>query len=110
MLWQAPGRSQRPASSSCYAGCSIGVGALLVPYAKARFHAKDEQFGHLILCFGAGSILSTSTVVAMSGLLWLNTYVCRGRFVVVEVLSKSALWSVSTAMFAAMRQTCLLLV
>lgn len=39
--------------------------APLVPYAKARVHANDQQFGLLLLCFGAGSLLSMPTMGAL---------------------------------------------
>ena len=41
--------------------------APLVPYAKARVHANDQQFGLLLLCFGLGSILSMPTMGALAG-------------------------------------------
>jgi MFS family permease len=40
--------------------------APLVPYAKARVHANDQHFGLLLLCFGAGSILSMPTMGALA--------------------------------------------
>ena len=36
--------------------------APLVPYAKARVYVNDQQFGLLLWCFGAGSILSMPTM------------------------------------------------
>jgi predicted MFS family arabinose efflux permease len=40
--------------------------APLVPYAKARVHANDHHFGLLLLCFGAGSLLSMPTMGALA--------------------------------------------
>jgi fucose permease len=46
--------------------------APLVPYAKVRVHANDQHFGLLLLCFGAGSMLS---MPAMGGLV--SRYGCK---------------------------------
>jgi predicted MFS family arabinose efflux permease len=46
--------------------------APLVPYAKARVHANDQHFGLLLLCFGAGSLLS---MPAMGGVV--SRYGCK---------------------------------
>jgi MFS family permease len=48
-------------------GIAQAAWAPLVPYAKARVHANDQQFGLLLLCFGLGSILSMPTMGALAG-------------------------------------------
>jgi predicted MFS family arabinose efflux permease len=46
--------------------------APLVPYAKARAHANDEHFGLLLLCFGAGSLVSMPAMGVLA-----SRYGCR---------------------------------
>lgn len=48
-------------------GIAQAAWAPLVPYAKARVHANDQQFGLLLLCFGLGSILSMPAMGALAG-------------------------------------------
>jgi MFS family permease len=48
-------------------GIAQAAWAPLVPYAKARVHANDQQFGLLLLCFGFGSIVSMPAMGALAG-------------------------------------------
>jgi MFS family permease len=48
-------------------GIAQAAWAPLVPYAKARVHANDQQFGLLLLCFGLGSIVSMPAMGALAG-------------------------------------------
>lgn len=61
---EIPGPSARRATRLIFLLCGIAQSAWapLVPYAKARVHANDRQFGLLLLCFGLGSILSMPTM------------------------------------------------
>ena len=47
-------------------GMAQSAWAPLVPYAKAHVHANDEHFGLLLLCFGAGSLLTMPTMGALT--------------------------------------------
>ncbi len=64
MEMQTPGAPARRATRLIFLLCGIAQSswAPLVPYAKARVHANDRQFGLLLLCFGLGSILSMPTI------------------------------------------------
>ena len=55
-----PGAPERRATRLIFLLCGMAQSswAPLVPYAKARVHANDQHFGILLLCFGAGSMLS----------------------------------------------------
>jgi MFS family permease len=59
--------SERRATRLVFLLCGMAQSswAPLVPYAKARVHANDQHFGLLLLCFGAGSILSMPTMGAL---------------------------------------------
>jgi predicted MFS family arabinose efflux permease len=61
---QTLGPASRRATRLIFLLCGIAQSAWapLVPYAKARVHANDRQFGLLLLCFGLGSILSMPTM------------------------------------------------
>jgi MFS family permease len=48
-------------------GIAQAAWAPLVPFAKARVHANDQQFGLLLLCFGLGSIVSMPAMGALAG-------------------------------------------
>src|SRR5271156_864548 len=63
-----PGIPQRRAPRLIFLLCGMAQSAWapLVPYAKARVHANDQHFGLLLLCFGAGSLLSIPTMVALA--------------------------------------------
>jgi MFS family permease len=63
-----PGTSERRATRLIFLLCGMAQSswAPLVPYAKARVHANDEHFGLLLLCFGAGSLLSMPTMGALA--------------------------------------------
>src|SRR5271168_1924222 len=60
MQTKLPGASERQATRLVFLLCGMAQSswAPLVPYAKARVHANNQHFGLLLLCFGAGSILS----------------------------------------------------
>ena len=68
------GTRERGATRLIFLLCGMAQSswAPLVPYAKARVHANDQHFGLLLLCFGAGSMLS---MPAMGGLV--NRYGCK---------------------------------
>ncbi|ROU01655.1 MFS transporter [Marinobacter sp. R17] len=57
---QAPGRPHQTATRITFliSGIALAAWAPLVPYAKARVEVGDGVFGLLLLCLGAGSILS----------------------------------------------------
>jgi MFS family permease len=61
-------RPERRATRLVFLLCGMAQSAWapLVPYAKARVHANDQQFGLLLLCFGAGSILSMPTMGSLA--------------------------------------------
>jgi MFS family permease len=63
-----PGIPQRRATRLIFLLCGMAQSAWapLVPYAKARVHANDQHFGLLLLCFGAGSLLSMPTMGALA--------------------------------------------
>jgi MFS family permease len=69
MLMEVPGKPERRATRLIFLLCGMAQSAWapLVPYAKARVHANDQQFGLLLLCFGAGSILSMPTMGTLAG-------------------------------------------
>ncbi|MGB8535547.1 MAG: MFS transporter [Acidobacteriaceae bacterium] len=69
-----PGAPERRATRLVFLLCGMAQSswAPLVPYAKARVHANNQHFGLLLLCFGAGSILS---MPAMGGLV--SRYGCK---------------------------------
>ena len=62
-----PGASERRATRLIFLLCGMAHSswAPLVPYAKARVHANDQHFGLLLLCFGAGSMLSMPAMGAL---------------------------------------------
>jgi MFS family permease len=68
MQMTQPGASERRATRLIFLLCGMAHSswAPLVPYAKARVHANDQHFGLLLLCFGAGSILSMPTMGALA--------------------------------------------
>ena len=68
MQMTQPGASERRATRLIFLLCGMAQSswAPLVPYAKARVHANDQHFGILLLCFGAGSILSMPTMGALA--------------------------------------------
>ncbi|MEQ5833387.1 MFS transporter [Marinobacter sp. NFXS9] len=57
---QAPGRPHQTATRITFliSGIALAAWAPLVPYAKDRLEVGDGVFGLLLLCLGAGSILS----------------------------------------------------
>jgi len=63
MQTKLPGASERQATRLIVLLCGMAQSswAPLVPYAKARVHANDQHFGLLLLCFGAGSLVSMPT-------------------------------------------------
>jgi hypothetical protein len=67
MQMERPGKPERRATRLIFLFCGMAQSAwaALVPYAKARVHANDQQFG-LLLFFGAGSILSMPTMGALN--------------------------------------------
>ena len=69
MQMTKPGASERRATRLIFLLCGMAHSswAPLVPYAKARVHANDQYFGLLLLCFGAGSLLSMPTMGALVG-------------------------------------------
>jgi MFS family permease len=68
MQMTKPGVSERRATRLIFLLCGMAQSswAPLVPYAKARVHANDQHFGLLLLCFGAGSILSMPAMGALA--------------------------------------------
>jgi hypothetical protein len=68
MLIAGPDRPERRATRLVFLLCGMAQStwAPLVPYAKARVHANDQQFGLLLLCFGVGSILSMPTMGSLA--------------------------------------------
>jgi fucose permease len=58
------GKPQRVSTRLIFLLCGIGQSAWapLVPFAKARVHVNDQQFGLLLLCFGAGSMVSMPAI------------------------------------------------
>jgi fucose permease len=74
MQMTKPGSSERRATRLIFLLCGMAHSswAPLVPYAKARVHANDQHFGLLLLCFGAGSLLS---MPAMGGVV--SRYGCK---------------------------------
>jgi MFS family permease len=67
----AIGSPERRATRLIFFLCGTGQAAWapLVPFAKARLHVNDQQFGILLLCFGVGSILSMPAVGTLTGRL-----------------------------------------
>ena len=61
------GASERRATRLVFLLCGMAHSswAPLVPYAKARVHTNDQYFGLLLLCFGAGSMLSMPAMGAL---------------------------------------------
>jgi MFS family permease len=68
------GASERRATRLIFLLCGMAHSAWapLVPYAKARVHANDQHFGLLLLCFGAGSLVSMPTMGALA-----SSYGCK---------------------------------
>jgi MFS family permease len=68
MQMTKPGNPERGATRLIFLLCGMAQSswAPLVPYAKARVHANDQHFGLLLLCFGAGSLLSMPTMGALA--------------------------------------------
>jgi MFS family permease len=66
-----PGKTETQQRATLLIFFLIGIAqaawAPLVPYAKARVHANDQQFGLLLLCFGLGSIVSMPAMGALAG-------------------------------------------
>jgi predicted MFS family arabinose efflux permease len=104
-----PGASERRATRLIFLLCGMAHSswAPLVPYAKARVHANDQQFGLLLLCFGAGSILSMPAMGALA-----NRYGCKRLIqfsgvaiflglVAVSVAASSTLLALSLFLFGA---------
>ena len=73
--WKNLGKrnAERRDSSSLLCGMAHSAWAPFVPYAKTRVQANDQPFGLLLLCFGAGSILSMPTMRALA-----SRYGCKG--------------------------------
>jgi fucose permease len=67
MQMTQPAASERRSTRLIFLLCGMAHSswAPLVPYAKARVHANDQHFGLLLLCFGAGSMLSMPTMGAL---------------------------------------------
>jgi MFS family permease len=63
------GRLRERATKFVFLACGITAAAWapLVPYAKARVHANDQQFGLLLLCFGLGSIVTMPVMGRLAG-------------------------------------------
>ena len=68
------GSLERRATRSVFLLCGMAQSAWapLVPYAKARVHVNDRQFGLLLLCFGVGSLLSMPVIGRLA-----SRYGCR---------------------------------
>ena len=88
------GKPERVATRLIFLLCGIGQSAWapLVPFAKARVHANDQQFGLLLLCFGAGSIVSMPAMGTLT-----SRFGCK-RLILVSALSLcAALYALSVA-------------
>ena len=109
MQMTQPGASERRATRLIFLLCGMAHSswAPLVPYAKARVHANDQHFGLLLLCFGAGSILSMPTMGALAsryGCKRLTQFSAGAIFlglVAVSVASSSTLLALSLFLFGA---------
>jgi MFS family permease len=68
MQMERPGKPERRATRLIFLLCGVARSAWapLVPYARAGVHANDQQFGRLMLCFGAGSILFMPAMGALA--------------------------------------------
>ena len=104
-----PGASERRATRLIFLLCGMAHSswAPLVPYAKARVHANDQQFGILLLCFGAGSILSMPMMGALANrygckrLIQLSAVAIFLGLVAVSVAASSTLLALSLFLFGA---------
>jgi len=109
MQMTQPGASERRATRLIFLLCGMAHSswAPLVPYAKARVHANDQHFGLLLLCFGAGSILSMPTMGALAsryGCKRLTQFSAGAIFlglVAVSVAPSSTLLALSLFLFGA---------
>jgi MFS family permease len=91
---QRTGASEKRATRLIFLLCGIGQSAWapLVPYAKARVHANDQEFGLLLLCFGVGSIVSMPSTGALT-----SRYGCKTLIQIAACAVCLALVSVSLA-------------
>jgi MFS family permease len=109
MQMTKPGTSERRATRLIFLLCGMAQSswAPLVPYAKARVHANDQHFGLLLLCFGAGSILSMPAMGALSSrygckrLIELSACAIFLGLVAVSVAPSSTLLALSLFLFGA---------
>jgi len=102
--------SSSPAAKQCATravfmipGLGIAIWAALVPFAKARAHLDEHALGLVLLCLGAGSIISMPLAGALAA--WLgNRRVLLGGFVMMSAtlpflaLGTSA-WLLALALF-----------
>jgi MFS family permease len=103
------GASERRATRLIFLLCGMAQSswAPLVPYAKARVHANDQHFGLLLLCFGAGSILSMPTMGALASrygckhLIQVSAGAIFLGLVAVAVAPSSTLLALSLLLFGA---------
>jgi MFS family permease len=103
------GVSERRATRLIFLLCGVAQSswAPLVPYAKARVHANDQHFGLLLLCFGAGSILSMPTAGALASrygckrLIQISAGAVFVGLVAVSVAPSSTLLAFSLFLFGA---------
>jgi MFS family permease len=104
-----PNASARRATRLIFLLCGMAQSswAPLVPYAKARVHANNQQFGLLLLCFGAGSILSMPAMGALAGrygckrLIELSVGATFLGLIAISVASSSTLLALSLFLFGA---------
>src|ERR1700721_539270 len=104
-----PGTSERRATRLIFLLCGMAHSswAPLVPYAKLRVHANDQHFGLLLLCFGAGSMLSMpamGSLVSRYGCKRLIQFSAGAIFlglVTVSVAPSSTLLALSLFLFGA---------
>jgi MFS family permease len=109
MQMTQPGASERRATRLIFLLCGMAHSswAPLVPYAKARVHANDQHFGLLLLCFGAGSILSMPTMGALASrygckrLIQFSAGAIFLGLVAVSVAPSSTLFALSLFLFGA---------
>ncbi len=94
MRTKQPGAPERRSTQLIFLLCGMAQSswAPLVPYAKARVHANDQHFGLLLLCFGAGSILTMPTIGALA-----NRYGCKRLIQLAAVAVFLGLVAVSVA-------------
>jgi MFS family permease len=104
-----PGTAQIWATRLVFLFCGIAQAgwAPLVPFAKARVHANDQQFGLLLLWFGAGSIIAMPVMGALAGrfgpkqLIRITALCCALGLIGAALASTAGLLGLALAFFGA---------